>query len=85
MAPGCAVRIPSGLGVVTVVVKCCGSSELMVPAAIKKSRVVPPKEYTDHNRNFYPKQTMIMKVYVRPEGVAQAWPFNPWDIESIAA
>ena len=75
MAPGNIVCIPSGKGTVEVVVECIGSGELL-PLGDDKAK--------DYNGNFYPCETMVMQVYVRPDGVLHAWPFNPWDVELAA-
>jgi len=84
MAPGIVVCIPSGKGTVEVVVECVGSTELMAPRVnVRKGRRAMGG-LTDHYGNFYRRQEMVMKVYVRPEGVAKAWPLNPWDVELAA-
>lgn len=76
MAPGSVVCIPSGIGTLEVVVECIGSTEFL-PLG------------TDHretyNKNFYQQETMVLQVYVKPEGVQHAWPYNPWDIDRVAA
>lgn len=75
MAPGSVVCIPSGRGLLETVVECVGSAELLP---------LGDTNATDHYGNFYPKQEMVMHVYVRPDGVQHAWPYNPWDIELAA-
>lgn len=85
MAPGIAVLLPTGKGTIEVVVACVGSSELMAPRVAGRGLRRAKVELTDHYGNFYTRQEMVMKVYVRPEGVGQAFPYNPWDIDRLAA
>lgn len=84
MAPGIAVLLPTGKGTIEVVVACVGSSELMAPRVAGRVVRRALGGLTDHYGNFYTRQEMVMKVYVRPEGVGQAYPYNPWDIDRLA-
>lgn len=75
MARGSVVCLPLGKGVVEGVVECVGSAEFL-PGGSGLLK--------DRKGNYYPRERMVMQLYVRPEGVGRAWPFNPWDVEKAA-
>jgi hypothetical protein len=73
MAKGNAVLLPTGKGIVETVVEC----------QVHKKYGKLKKKMGEHTEYLGEHVTMVMQLYVRPDGVLRAWPYNPQDVSEV--